>query len=361
MGDIVVFALVGCGRVASHHADAINKLKGTKLKYVCDIDKNKANRFAEKYGAIPVTDYRYILDDKDVDVVNIATYSGDHPSIGIDVAKAKKNIVTEKPIGLTLKEIDELILETGKNNVGLCVVHQNRFNPPIIKLKEAIAKGRFGKISHASVAVRWNRNQEYYNDAEWRGTWKQDGGALMNQSIHAIDIFRWLMGEPDEIGAFTATQFHQIEAEDVGVAAVKFQSGALGVIEATTNVYPRNWEETLTIFGENGSVSIGGVALNKIERWEFNDVDDKDILAKEAAQASVPNPKSVYGSGHILLLKEVAKAIREELPMPIDGKDGRNAVEMVLSIYRSQETGSIIKFPLKEESSRILKARGINL
>ena len=347
--------MIGCGRVAHYHARALVRLDGAELVGVCDIIPERADEFSRLYGGEAVYDYHQLLDRDDVDVVCIATPSGDHPGIGVDAARAGKHVVVEKPIGLTLTEIDALIEACDDNEVKLCAVHQNRFNPPIRKLRRALEEGRFGKLSHAAMAVRWNRNQDYYEQAKWRGTWLQDGGALMNQSIHGIDLLRWMMGEPENLGAFTATQFRAIEGEDVGVAAIRFRSGALGIIEASNNVYPSNWEETLTIFGESGSVSIGGVAVNRVERWEFAHGSNGQDLMNE------PDPASVYGSGHGPLLEAMIHAIRTDGVPPVTGQEGRAAVELVLAVYRSQETGSMMRFPLEEESERIARARGIAL
>lgn len=347
------FGLIGCGRVAHYHARALTKLDGARLVAVCDIVPERADEYSRLYGGDAIYDHRALLDRKDIDVVCIATPSGDHPSIGIDAARAGKHVVVEKPIGLTLCEIDALINACDNARVKLCTVHQNRFNPPIKRLRKALVEGWFGRLSHAAVAVRWNRNQDYYDQAKWRGTWAQDGGALMNQSIHGVDLLRWMMGEPDSLGAFTATQFKPIETEDVGVAAIKFRSGALGLIEASNNVFPSNWEETLTIFGERGSASIGGVAVNRVERWEFADGSNGQDLMNE------PDPASVYGSGHGPLLEAMVNAIREGGDPPVTGQDGRAAVELVLAVYRSQETGSIMRFPLSQESERIADARGV--
>lgn len=347
------FGLIGCGRVAHYHARALAKLGDAKLVTVCDVVPERADEYARLYGGEATYDYRRVLDRNDVDVVCIATPSGGHPAIGIDAARAGKHVVVEKPIGLTLAEIDALIGACDDAGVKLCAVHQNRFNPPVKRLRKALEEGRFGKLSHAAVAVRWNRNQDYYEQAKWRGTWLEDGGVLMNQSIHGIDLLRWMMGEPESVGAFTATQFRSIEGEDVGVAAIRFRSGTLGAIEASNNVYPANWEETLTIFGEHGSASLGGVAVNRIERWEFPcDGNGQDLMDE-------PDPASVYGSGHGLLLEAMISAIRTDGLPPVTGQDGRAAVELVLAVYRSQETGSMIRFPLTEESERIAKARGI--
>lgn len=354
--DLIRFGLIGCGRVARYHAEAITHTEGAALQAVCDVIPERADQFEREFGGQACYDYRRLLDRKDVDVVCIATPSGSHPAIGIDAALAGKHVVSEKPIGLTLAEIDALVKACENSGVKLGVVHQNRFNPAIVQLRKAVEENRFGRISHASVAVRWNRGMDYYHEAPWRGTWAEDGGALMNQSIHAMDIFRWMMGDPESLSAMTATRLHAIEAEDVGVAAVRFRSGALGVIEASNNVYPANWEETISVFGDRGSATIGGVALNRIDRWEFAD-HDKACLEDEIRIASMPDPRSVYGKGHGRLLSEVARSIREDKPMPVTAGEGRAAVELVLAIYQSSELGCNVRFPVRNESRNIAAAR----
>jgi predicted dehydrogenase len=353
----VRFGIIGCGRVAKYHAEALRQIPGVELKAVCDIIPERAQEFASRYAADPYTDYRYLLDRKDVDVVCICTPSGDHPRHGMDVARAGKHVVVEKPIGLTLEEIDALIETCNQEKVKLCVVHQNRFNPAVVKLREALDAGRFGRISHAAVTVRWHRSQEYYDQAPWRGTWALDGGVLMNQAIHAIDIFRWMMGEPESVFAFTATHFHRIEAEDVAVAVVRFKSGALGTIEASTNVFPSNWEETLAIFGDRGSAALGGVALNRIERWELADATDRHALDVEAELASQPDPASVYGNGHGRLLAAMADVVRQNRMVPVPADAGREAVKMVLGIYQSVDSGQELRWPAIKTPAAIHQAR----
>lgn len=354
--DRVRFGLIGCGRVAHYHAEALTKLSNCELTAVCDVVSERATEFSNKYGGRPFNDYRALLESDQVDVVSIATPSGLHPEIGIAAAQAGKHVVVEKPIGLTLSEIDALLVACREAGVKLSVVHQNRFNPPVQKLREALSAGRLGRLSHASVAVRWCREQDYYVQAPWRGTWAQDGGVLMNQSIHALDIFRWVMGEPKSLVAATETRFHEIEAEDVAGAVVRFRSGALGIVEASVNVYPSNWEETLAVFGDRGSVALGGVALNRIERWEFAE-SERTALELEAEMASLPDPKTVYGNGHGVLLAAMADAIRNDTPPPVSGEEGRAAVELVLAIYRAQETGQAQELPLTKEAESIALAR----
>jgi UDP-N-acetyl-2-amino-2-deoxyglucuronate dehydrogenase len=265
----------------------------------------------------------------DLDVVNICTPSGMHAEMGIAAAKAGKHVIVEKPMALSLKEADVLLNVCDENRVKLAVCFQNRFNPPVQKLRRALEEGRFGKLTHASAVVRWFRPQDYYDQASWRGTWAMDGGCLMNQSIHNIDLLQWMMGPVESVFGYTATNHRKIEAEDVGVAVLKFKNGALGVIEASTTIYPENLEETLAIFGEKGTVELGGIAVNKIETWKFADSQDENL---EMEQQVVPN---VYGFGHDALIEDFIRAVIEDRRPYIDGREGIKALRIVLGIYHS--------------------------
>ena len=236
-----------------------------------------------------------------------------------------------------------------EKGVKLAVCHQNRFNIAVQELKKAVDDGRFGKISHGSINVRWNRNRAYYEQAPWRGKWASDGGALMNQCIHGIDLFRWMMGtEVEEVYGVTRQQFHDyLECEDIGMAVLKFANGAIGTVEGTVNVYPKNLEETLYIFGETGTVKLGGTSCNNIDIWNFADVEEGDS-AKNGLQEATSN---VYGNGHISLYADMLDAIKNDRKPFVDAYAGRNALEMVLAIYKSQLTGMPVKLPLEDFSS----------
>jgi UDP-N-acetyl-2-amino-2-deoxyglucuronate dehydrogenase len=230
---------------------------------------------------------------------------------------------------MSLQDADALINACDENGVKLAVCFQNRFNPPVQKLRRALEEGRFGKLTHGSAVVRWFRPQDYYDQAPWRGTRANDGGCLMNQSIHNIDLLQWMMGPVESVFGYTANNLREIECEDVGVAVLKFKSGALGVIEASTTVYPENLEETLNIFGEKGTVVLGGIAVNKIETWKFADCQGEEL---EQEQQDVPN---VYGFGHEALIEDVIQAVYDDRQPYIDGREGRCALGIVLSIYQS--------------------------
>jgi UDP-N-acetyl-2-amino-2-deoxyglucuronate dehydrogenase len=223
------------------------------------------------------------------------------------------------------------------------VVKQNRLNPGIQLLKRALDKGRFGRIYLANTTVRWTRPQEYYDQAPWRGTWEFDGGAFMNQASHYVDLIQWLVGPVESVIAKTATLARRIEAEDTGVAVLKFRSGALGTIEVTMLAYPKNLEGSITILGEKGSVKIGGTAVNKVETWQFSDYDDDDKLIETATT----NPPNVYGFGHETYYRNVLKVLRGEAVPDTDGRAGRKSLELILGIYESAKTGREVPLPLR--------------
>ena len=324
------FGIIGCGRIAYKHAEAIKNNEKANLLYVCDIIEERAVDYKNKYEAEEYfIDYHEMLDMPDLDVVNICTPSGMHAEMGIAAAKAGKHVIVEKPMALSLKDADDLIKACEENGVKLAVCFQNRFNLPVQKLRKALEEGRFGKLTHGSAVVRWFRPQEYYDQAPWRGTWAMDGGCLMNQAIHNIDLLQWMMGPVESVFGYTANNFRKIEAEDVGVAVLKFKNGALGVIEASTTIYPENLEETLAIFGEKGTVMLGGIAVNKIETWKFADSQDENL---EMEQQDVPN---VYGFGHDALIEDFIRAVIEDRRPYIDGREGIKSLRIVLGIYHS--------------------------
>jgi predicted dehydrogenase len=282
-------------------------------------------------------------------LVSIATESGIHAEIALWCIDKGVNVIIEKPMAMSIEDADKIIALGKERGVKVSACHQNRFNVAIQQLRTALEAGRFGKLSHGSIHVRWNRNQGYYDQASWRGTWDQDGGALMNQCIHGIDLLRWMMGdEIEEIYGTTRQQFHHyLEAEDVGMAVVKFKNGAIGTIEGTTNVYPQNLEETLYIFGEKGTVKIGGTSTNNIDVWDFVDESEADQANKGLKEET----SNVYGNGHTSLFADVMDAIEKDREPYVDAVAGRNALEVILAIYKSQKTGASVKLPLKNFAS----------
>lgn len=357
------YGLIGCGRIAPNHLMAAeNNSKDLEIIALCDIDPNQMDQLIAKSGIPPhmlssvkrYTDYREMIASEKLDLVAIATESGKHAQIAIDCMEQGIHVIVEKPMALSIADADRMIATAKKHNVKLCACHQNRFNKSIQKIREAWEQGRFGKLLHGTAHIRWNRGRSYYEQAPWRGTWEQDGGALMNQCIHNIDLLRWMMGgDVEEVFAYTDNLIHPyIEGEDLGIALVKFKNGAYGVIEGTTNVYPQNLEETLYIFGETGTVKAGGKSVNVIEEWLFADrQDDPDEIKKQYAE----NPPNVYGFGHTPLYRDVIEAIRTDREPYIDGKAGKEAVELILAIYKSAKEKRPVKLPLDAMSTMDMK------
>lgn len=349
------YALIGCGRIAVNHVKAV---KNNSLDFVamCDIDESKFDIMLEKAGCgdFPKTaryvDYKQMLvEHPEIELVAIATESGEHARIALDCIDVGKHLIIEKPIAMSIADADEIVRRADEKGVKVSACHQNRFNVAIQQLRQALEAGRFGRLSHGSIHVRWNRGRQYYDQASWRGTWAQDGGTLMNQCIHGIDLLRWMMGdEPVEIYGQTRQQFHDyLEAEDVGVAVVKFANGAVATIEGTSNVYPNNLEETLYVFGERGTVKIGGTSTNNIDVWDFADETEADAANKGLEEET----SNVYGNGHTSLYADVIEAIKSDRKPYVDAVSGRNAVEMVLAIYKSQKTGEPVRLPLVDFAS----------
>ena len=336
-------ALVGCGRISKNHFEAIAGTEGLRLSAVCDIDAERARAAGEAHAVPWFPSLDELLQEATADIVVLCTPSGLHAPQGIQVARAGKHVISEKPMSTSLSAADDLVEACDGAGVRLFVVKQNRLNPPIQLLRKAIDKERFGRIYMANVTVRWQRPQEYYDAAPWRGTWEFDGGAIMNQASHYVDLLQWLVGPVESVVAKTATQARRIEAEDSGAAVLKFRSGALGVIEVNVLTYPRNLEGSITILGEKGSVKIGGTAVNKVEHWAFAEYDDDDKLV-DSVNTSPPN---VYGFGHLGYYQNVLAVLRGEGKPDTDGRAGRKSLELILAIYESAKTGETVPLPLK--------------
>lgn len=353
------FGIIGCGRISYKHVEAIvNNKEEAELIAVCDVILEKAEEKKSQYikdiskdvDVKVYIDYKEMIKKENLDVVAISTESGYHKEIAIDCMNGGLHVIVEKPMALSISDADEMIECAKKNNIKLCVSHQNRFNKPIQELREAIDKNRFGKIINATARILWNRNMGYYTQAPWRGTWAQDGGTLMNQCIHNIDLLQWMVGsEVDTIYSQCDTFLRDIEAEDFGAIIIRFKSGAIGIIEGTACVYPKNLEETLSIFGEKGTVCIGGLAVNKIETWKFEDSlesEEENILKKQES-----DPDSVYGFGHIPLYKDTIDAIKDNREPLINGEEGKKGMAIILGAYKSRLTNMPVKFPLENFST----------
>ena len=348
------YALIGCGRIAVNHIKAAlnNKLDIVAVRDVLPeaMETLLAKHGLEKDASIKrYTDYQQLLTENDLQLVSIATESGLHAQIALDCIDAGVNVIIEKPMAMNMADAEEIIRRSEAKGVKVSACHQNRFNIAVQETRRALEAGRFGKLSHGSIHVRWNRNRGYYDQAPWRGTWAQDGGCLMNQCIHGIDLLRWMMGdEVEEVYGVTRQQFHHyLEAEDVGLAVVKFRNGAIGTIEGTTNVYPKNLEETLYLFGETGTVKLGGTSTNNIDVWDFADEEEADEKNKGLQEVT----SNVYGNGHTSLFADVIDAIEHNRKPYVDAVAGRNALEMILAIYKSQKTGQPVKLPLTDFAS----------
>lgn len=348
------YALIGCGRIATNHVKAV---VNNHLEFVaaCDIEKENIESLLAKHdlqndaSIKRYTDYKKMIAENDLELISIATESGIHAEIALYCIDHGINVIIEKPMAMSMQDANEIIRRSEEKHVKVAACHQNRFNIAVQEMRKAMEAGRFGKLSHGSIHVRWNRNEGYYTQAPWRGKWASDGGALMNQCIHGIDLLRWMMGdEVEEVYGQTRQQFHDyLEAEDVGMAVVKFKNGAIGTIEGTTNVYPQNLEETLYVFGEKGTVKIGGKSTNNIDVWDFADEREDDEKNKGLEEAT----SNVYGNGHTSLFADMVDAIEHDRKPYVDAVAGRNALEMVLAIYKSQKTGMPVKLPLDDFAS----------
>ena len=344
------YALIGCGRIATNHIKAVlnNHLE---FAAVCDTVPEQMEALLAKHGLekdssiARYTDYKKMIEEVQPTLVGIATESGVHAEIALFCIDRGVNCIIEKPIAMNMDDADEIVRRSEEKHVKVAACHQNRFNLAVQEMRKALEAGRFGKLSHGSIHVRWNRNEGYYNQASWRGKWASDGGALMNQCIHGIDLLRWMFGdEVEEVYGVTRQQFHHyLEAEDIGMAVVKFKNGAIGTIEGTTNVYPKNLEETLYMFGEKGTVKLGGTSTNNIDVWEFADEQEADKANQNLQEAT----SNVYGNGHTSLYADMIDAIEHDRKPYVDAVAGRNALEMVLAIYKSQKEGVPVKLPLK--------------
>jgi predicted dehydrogenase len=335
MSDVLRFGLVGCGRVAPRHAESLLSLPGARLVAVADVRETRAERFAAQYHAVPHTDYRALIARQDVDVVNICTPSGLHARMAIEAMHAGKHVIVEKPIALTLDDADRMVGVARSCGVKLCVVLQNRYNPPMQDLKQVVENGMLGRLLLGNATVRWYRPQEYYEDG-WHGTWAMDGGALMNQSIHHIDALQWLLGRPESVFAYSATLAHRMEAEDIGVASIRFHGGTLGVVEGSTVTYPENLEGSLAIFGERGSLKVGGTALNRKVIWKVaGELEhEKELLTREQV-----DPPSVYGTSHRAVIADMMEAILTDRTPKTNGSEAKKSLALVLAMYESARTG----------------------
>ena len=334
------FALMGCGRIAVRHSEILSQADFSELCGVCDVVPEKADSFAKKYDVPAFYDVEQMLATLSPDVLCILTPSGLHGRHIMQVADKIPNIVVEKPMVLDLGEADEVIEHCEKLGNRLFVVMQNRFNRPVIKMREAMEQGRFGDLLMGTVRVRWSRDQAYYDQADWRGTWDLDGGVLGNQANHHVDLLEWMMGPAESVSGYAATQLVDVETPTTVVAAVRFKSGALGVVETTTSTRPRDLEGSISVMGSTGSVEIGGFAVNRIRRWYFDPTAPED---EEVTSRFSENPPNVYGYGHAMYLRHVFNSLQNGEPQLVGPQEGRRCLEFIKAIYEAARTGAQVK------------------
>jgi UDP-N-acetyl-2-amino-2-deoxyglucuronate dehydrogenase len=349
---MIGFGLLGCGRIAKRHAELLGSgaIGGARLTAVCDVEPARLSSYAEQHRVPACASIDELLARTDVDVVSVLTPSGMHAEHGIMAARAGKHVVVEKPMALRLSDADALIRACDESGVKLFVIKQNRFNVPVVKAREALDAGRFGKLVLGTVRVRWCRDQGYYNQDSWRGTWAQDGGVLSNQASHHVDLLEWFMGDVESVHARSSTALVDIEAEDTAIATLRFANGALGIIEATNATRPKDLEGSLSILGSTGSVVIGGFAVNRIESWNFSNPlpNDAEIMEKFSV-----NPPSVYGFGHQAYYEHVVDCLTSGKSALVDGLEGRRSLELINALYESIETGQDVALRYAPQRSRL--------
>lgn len=335
------FAIIGCGRISKNHVRAIaDNVDCMDLVALCDVNIEKTlvrkKEYIEHVPKAEISmyeDYKLMLEKEDIDVCAICTESGYHASIAINCLNAGKHVLVEKPMAMSVEDASKMIRIADEKDLNLGVCHQNRFNPPIQRLRKAIEEGRFGKIINITARILWTRDMHYYEQAPWRGTKDLDGGTLMNQCIHNIDLLQWMsQSEVKRVRCEKDTFMRDIEMEDFGAIMIRFDSGTIGMVEGSACVYPKNLEETLSIFGERGTVVIGGKAVNEVKTWDFEDSRDYDNFTDDT------DIDNVYGKGHTPLYRDFAEAVNEHRDSYISGKDGIKALKIILNAYEDVDT-----------------------
>jgi UDP-N-acetyl-2-amino-2-deoxyglucuronate dehydrogenase len=338
------FALVGCGRIAANHFEALRQHEErAQLVGVCDVDPRALDRAVGATGATGYDSLDALLRGCAADAIIVTTPSGLHPEHAIRIAQAGRHVITEKPMATRWEDGKRMVAAADAAGVRLFVVKQNRRNATLQLLKRAVDKKRFGRIYMVNLNVFWTRPPEYYRSASWRGTWEFDGGAFMNQASHYIDLIDWIVGPVESLQAYTATLARDIEVEDTGVLSLRWRNGALGSMNVTMLTYPRNLEGSITVLGEHGTVRIGGVAVNDIQQWEFAVPDPDDDKVRDANYETT----SVYGFGHPLYYDNVIKVLRGEAEPETDGREGLKSLEVLIAAYKSARDGKRVALPLE--------------
>lgn len=348
----LAFALVGCGAIARKHAHALHHyVEGAEIGAFVDLDISRARELSNKYGAPAFASVAEMMQEigERIDAFSVLTPSGLHCPNVLDLVQYRRPIVVEKPMALKLEDADRMIDACEAHGVKLFVVHQNRYNLPIMKAREALEQGRFGRLVMGTVRLRWTRDQAYYDSERWRGTWEHDGGVFMNQAAHHIDMLSWFMGQVESVRSMAATRLVKIECEDTGVAVMRFNSGALGVLEATTAARPKDLEGSLSILGEKGSVVIGGFFMNELVTWNFEDKlpSDDEVIQKYGA-----NP-SGFAYNHGEYLRDVVAALQEKKEGLVNGLEGRKSLELITALYESIETNTDVPLRFRPRKCRL--------
>ena len=349
----IKFAIIGCGRISHRHLELLakNQISGAELVAVCDIQADRAKAAGEKFNVPYFTTFETLLKAVDFNVATILTPSGMHPDHAIAFLNAGKHVVVEKPMALKLADVDKMAAAAQKNNRELFVVKQNRYNVPVTKLTQALYEKRFGRILMATIRVRWCRDQKYYDQDSWRGTWAMDGGVFTNQASHHVDLLNWVLGgDIESVYAQSDTFLVKTETEDTGVAIIRYKNGAIGLIEATTAVRPKDLEGSISVMGSEGSVEIAGFAVNEIKHWNFKTPVPADAEIREKYSV---NPPNVYGYGHQAYLQDVVRCLSGEIKNPVDGREGKKSLELITAIYESIETKQPVFFPFTPKLSRL--------
>ena len=346
------FALVGCGNIARKHAQVLHQyLDEAEIGAFVDINIARAREFSDKYGAPAFQcagEMMRAVGDH-IDIISVLTPSGTHCENVLELVEYGRPLVVEKPLALRLEDADYMIEACDAHGVKLFVVHQNRYNLPIIKAREALEQGRFGKLVMGSVRLRWTRDQAYYDSEAWRGTWAHDGGVFMNQAVHHIDMLTWFMGNVEMVRSIAATRLVKIEAEDTGAAVLRFNSGALGVLEVTTATRPKDLEGSISILGEKGSVVIGGFFMNELVTWNFADKQPVDDIVFEKYGK---NPAGV-GTNLGEYLRGVITSVQTKKAALVDGLEGRKSLELITAIYESIETNTDVQLRFRPKKCRL--------
>jgi len=345
----VRFALVGCGSISKKHIVSIERLEEAELAAVCDLSAGAAKVVGEECDVPHYTSAREMAERESFDVFSILTPSGSHAADILQLADFGRHFVVEKPLALRVEDADRVVEACDGRGLQVFLVHQNRFNRPILKLREAIDAGRFGKMVLGTIRVRWSRRQDYYDAKPWRGTWAEDGGVLTNQASHHLDMLTWLLGDVEAVTARTSTRLADIEAEDTGAAILEFGDGAIGIVEATTATRPRDLEGSISVLGEKGSVEVGGFFMNELKTWEFEEPlpDDARVFDDWGS-----NPAE-WAWNHTEYLRDVAHGIRHGNPALVGGLEGRKSLELITAIYESAETGRRVPLRFRPERCRL--------